>query len=585
MGQKTRSLKDKIVTANLLFFSLVLTILFVLFYSWWFSSEKKNAAADLETIALTKADQIHSVLWNMDRTALQLANDPYFSSELFAALSQTHDQVNIFSKDRVLNSTVIEKLTPFVLNRNVVSRICLFNAYNDFISVGQSLEFRKTVNYYKSPLVSDVRDRFAQGEYRVMVPPRDDPFYYESRMTKQSRIISVFREIIDISNSAFQSAGYVEVQQETAFFESMFADLEGSIYYSVMNDSGQIHLGNFDENSGVLSPRAVVSRVPIPEFGLVLELRSSNDYLTRMSSILAIVLFLTLLLMVFGILSTENFVVRRLTTPLDELQQMVDNINVHSLDFNFKTDSEYDQVQHLNLAFTEMLGNLRQSVDELVEARTDELRSHLFALQAQINPHFIHNTMAVISSIADEHDVHEIEEICTKLSSMIRYSSQYNNTGTALTNELDHGRNYLELMGIRYQDRMSFTINGYEGSDEIQVPKFVLQPLIENCFSHGLKQVQPPWFIGISVDVSDFKWSVSIQDNGAGFNDAILLDVQELWNSISLNQTQDLLKSLEIGGMGLKNVFARLFLMYREKMIFNLENRDGGARITIGGIR
>ena len=583
MSRAKRSLKEKIVFINILFFSGVLTILFVLFFSYWHSSEQNKMRADLETIANTKGEQLFSKIWNMDRTALQLASDPYISTELFPRKELIESFENYFSTDRILNNSLIGKLMPFALNEKIISRICLFNDYNDFISVGESLEYTKTQNYSLSPEVMRVKEQLNSRKFSVLIPPRDDPFYYESRLTGQSRIISVFRKIIDYSNAAYKTVGYVEVQQKTALFEALFQDLQKNTDYAVTDKEGRLLFGSSREQESQTLKRAIEISVEIDEYGLTLILKQNNSYLIRMSAILGTVLLLTLILMIMGILTTEIFVIKRLTRPLDELQQMVDNVNIKTLDFHFKTESEYDQIQHLNLAFSEMMRNLKNSVSGLVEARTDELRSHLFALQAQINPHFIHNTIALISSIADEYEAREIEEICTKLSSMIRYSSQYDSTGVALRDELNHGVNYLELMKIRYMDRVSFTVAGDKNAGTIQVPKFLLQPLIENCFSHGLKMVHPPWKIRLIVKTTQSNWTTSIEDNGGGFKDSILKEVEEMWNDLSHNKPEEILQSLEIGGMGLKNVFARLYLMYGDNMIFQLENTEMGARITIGG--
>jgi two-component system, sensor histidine kinase YesM len=291
-------------------------------------------------------------------------------------------------------------------------------------------------------------------------------------------------------------------------------------------------------------------------------------------------------LLIILIRTTENFVIRKLTTPLDELQSLINSVDIGNLDFAFKMNDEIDQVQHLESAFREMLIKLKDSIDDKIEARTDELRSHLFALQAQMNPHFIHNMMAVISSIAEEYDAVEIEDICSKLSSIIRYTAQFEQTDISLGNEINHSKNYLELMHIRYEDRISYSIHG-EYPDGIKVPKFFLQPLVENCFKHGFINAQAPWNIDIAIIVTTKVWKIKITDNGSGFNEEILSLVDDLLKEVKESRASELLKNLQIGGMGLRNVFARLYLNYKEKLIFNIKNREDaqGAVIEIGGPR
>jgi len=572
MKKNARSLRKRIVTANMVVFSAVLLVLFSLFFAYWLSSEKKNTRENLRVIAETKANQLYDKLWSLDRLAVQLANDPYVT-EVFRQNSLSSINTNTFQTDKVLNSQVIEHVIPFVLNKSVVSRICLFNNRNDFVFVGESVDYDKTRYYFNSTFFNRVQTPIEDGG-RALVSPRDDPFFYKTRRQNVSRIISIIRPLMVYEKQSFSRVAWVEVQQKVSEFEKVLSDLDESITYFISSVSGDALLSNgaaTDDNR-----QGMGTTIPIDEFGIVFKLYQDNSYLSRMTLPLGAVLLLSLLLLVFAILRTEGYIVRQLTNPLDELHKMVNSVNIRDLDFDYKRGKDIDEIEHLNQAFREVLWKLKDSIDEKIEAQTDELRSHLFALQAQMDPHFIHNILAVISSIAEEADLEDIEGICSKLSLMIRYTSQYDLTNVSLSQEVQHVENYLELMRIRYQDKFTYSILGDCESTQVTVLKFFLQPLVENCFKHGFKAVSPPWSIEILISVGSEEWTVEIRDNGAGFPLAFLDEMASLQRDASLQRAEHILKELRIGGMGLRNVFARFFLRYRTTMVFEISNCDDG---------
>lgn len=115
------------------------------------------------------------------------------------------------------------------------------------------------------------------------------------------------------------------------------------------------------------------------------------------------------------------------------------------------------------------------------------------------------------------------------------------------------------------------------------MPRFIVQPLLENCFSHGFKKKTFPWIIDIQVLFLQESWEIRIRDNGSGIELKKLSLIQEQLDAIRHKELSELIKELQIGGLTLKNVFARLYIAYGEKMIFDFEQSEHGAGIVIGG--
>ncbi|QGQ99412.1 HAMP domain-containing protein [Paenibacillus psychroresistens] len=272
---------------------------------------------------------------------------------------------------------------------------------------------------------------------------------------------------------------------------------------------------------------------------------------------------------------------RTLTTPIKRIHKSIKNLSLSTLSPKaaFPIHSGFNELEHLNYAFLEMCLRLKESLDEAVSSRAHEIEAQMFALQAQMNPHFLYNTLANISIMAEESNQTAIVDVCDSLSNMLRYVSSEDAAPVYMEQELKHTLDYLNLMKLRYEDQLIFEINIPDTMLEIQIPKLVIQPLVENCTKYAFKS-NPPWRIRITGSSYADRWELSISDNGEGFEPGVIEGLKEQF------RTADLLKSmpsLKINGMGLMNIYIRLKLLYGDKMIFKLDNRfEGGAVITIG---
>ena len=126
-----------------------------------------------------------------------------------------------------------------------------------------------------------------------------------------------------------------------------------------------------------------------------------------------------------------------------------------------------------------------------------EMRAYLRALQSQMNPHFLYNMLSAIVESGEEENSPRTVAMCMKLTEMMRYIADYNNDRVSFEAELQHARNYLDLMKERYEERFSYEIHADADALPILVPKLIVQPLAENCFKHGFSGCKPPWRIEI----------------------------------------------------------------------------------------
>ena len=294
--------------------------------------------------------------------------------------------------------------------------------------------------------------------------------------------------------------------------------------------------------------------------------------------------FLLLLFLILIMISGQKNVIRRTTEPIVQMCEMLTGLKVDKNLQNIPlvSGNETDELRQLNYAFDELIKNLKISMEKEMISRVNEIQSQMYALQTQMNPHFIHNILTIISAMSGTSEREKIPEICEKLSSMIRYNVSSSESRVDLSSELLHAENYLELMKIRYEEKFQYSMSCVGEMPNFHLPRFIIQPLLENCFAHGFHNIEFPWKIDIQIYCSEECWEVQIRDNGCGMDQGELekleLELLEMRN----RDIKSLMKELKIGGLTIKNVYLRLFLAYGNNMIFDINNKSEGMCITVG---
>jgi two-component system sensor histidine kinase YesM len=244
------------------------------------------------------------------------------------------------------------------------------------------------------------------------------------------------------------------------------------------------------------------------------------------------------------------------------------------------TGSDINELEDLSISFQEMGDRLNESIRDLMKMKEQELKLRISALQTQMNPHFLYNMITIISIMAEEKMNESIIEVCQNLNNLFRYISDQSLTTVDLEKELENTENYLNLMKIRYDEDLNYEIDVPETMLHIQIPKLIIQPLVENCIKYGMK-ANPPWNIRVKGEHDRFNWKISVNDNGNGFSPELLEQMKEQLESIRGNIH---MSELHIDGMGMQNIFRRLLLMYGLDTLVDIGNGpDGGAMVMISG--
>lgn len=403
------------------------------------------------------------------------------------------------------------------------------------------------------------------------------------------------RAIINQNGKVF---GYMAIQlQQEMLRRSVAAGSSGSEVYVIDYDGRTIYKSNPSESAApdFNVPTSSLNGVSINEAGDYVAYYRSDEtgwttytvtpkkvVLGPVNSVATISMLLIASLFLFSA-AYMYFSARSFLLPIRKLRNQMRRINYSNIDTKVETPSSNNELLQLSESFQGLLDRLQVSIEREKLAVHEEAIARNSALQAQIAPHFIHNTLYLISIAAQEGKNEVVSEMCKNLSDSLRYivSSPYEHV--SLTQELEHTKDYLALLRHNYEDDLEWVIDEDPAFDEIRLPRLVIQPFVENCIEHAFGNADAPWRIEIRVKLYNGLWALEVRDNGEGFSPETIAHTLELIRSTE-SSSEDALRETGLGGMGIVNTAHRLQLMYKNRLFFNMYNhsdQSGGAAIQI----
>ncbi|HIW33275.1 MAG TPA: histidine kinase [Candidatus Paenibacillus intestinavium] len=235
----------------------------------------------------------------------------------------------------------------------------------------------------------------------------------------------------------------------------------------------------------------------------------------------------------------------------------------------------------INQVYKVELNNSKQAL-ELQTLENEKQTLEFQALQLQINPHFLYNTLETINCYAIVKDSEEISEIVEAMAFMLRYSLRTKLDEITLVNELNHIRNYLLILKYRIQREFEIEIEVPPALLLEKMVRLTLQPLLENIFQHAFPDgIEPYHSIRIGAEYTEHYFQVTVEDNGAGITVARLEQLREKLNSNWL-QTEEKRATEKGGGIGMINVHRRIQMVFGEQYGLSIDSELGnGVKITM----
>lgn len=299
--------------------------------------------------------------------------------------------------------------------------------------------------------------------------------------------------------------------------------------------------------------------------------------LQRAAILIGVLVFAVLLLYV-------NISAEIIVSPLKKLRGIIEITELDNINKKIELNSHIEEFDALADSYQALLQRLQKSVNRNKKIEQLHVQAQLDTLQSKISPHFMSNVLNVISSRGLEMGDLEISQICGSMVALLRYSADTKIKTATVEEELYYLEKYCYIMKARYMQKFSYHIDIPGNVKRQKLPQLSLQQMAENSIKHGFKKKLNHIDIQVRGWISKDKWYICFQDNGQGFDDKILNEIYlkaDTFKKQLLEEDSNV--ELALGGMGLVNLYLRLYFMYGEDMVFIIENNDTGAAVTIGG--
>jgi two-component system sensor histidine kinase YesM len=294
--------------------------------------------------------------------------------------------------------------------------------------------------------------------------------------------------------------------------------------------------------------------------------------------------YLYVVIVVLVILSTALAVLisRNISSPLKLLIREMKQVEMG----NFKgsvTVNSFEEINSLVSSFNRMVKRMDELIERITLASISEKNAELQALQSQVNPHFLYNTLDMIYWMLDERENDRLGRVILALSHMFRYSSDWEEASkTTLRQELDQMRHYMTIIENRLQGRVSAEVNVAPEWLDVVLPKMTIQPIIENAVKYGLEPLSHKGDLRVSTKVNEQELWIVIEDNGIGMEEGVLNRLREMLreDTASIHNPASYRKNSR--GIGLTNVHRRIALMFGDSYGLSIHSIQGeGTTVTI----
>lgn len=283
--------------------------------------------------------------------------------------------------------------------------------------------------------------------------------------------------------------------------------------------------------------------------------------------------YLIIVVLLLIILSTvlASIVSRNIASPLKLLIREMKKVEMGNFSGSVNVNS-FDEINSLVSSFNRMVHRMDELIETIKISTVSEKNAQLQALQSQVNPHFLYNTLDMIYWMLDEQENEQLSRVVLSLSQMFRYSSNWEEASrTTLRRELEQIRHYLTIIEMRLGGRLRTEIAADEAWMDVMLPKMTIQPIIENAVKYGLEPQGSLGYLRVTTEAHENKLHIKVEDNGAGMDELTLERVRE---TLSHRQS-GISNEGESGprrGIGLRNVHDRLVMMFGEAYGLQIES-------------
>lgn len=498
----------------------------------------------------------------------------------------------IIKNTNLSEDSIGEKLTLlYNNNKEQVSNIALISKEGEPISVVPAARFRKNFKaedeeWFVNALNKTENIHFTLPHVQKMFEKGDNSYNWVISMSRAVEITvgGSTEQAVLLIEMAYQ--GLEEVLDEVTLGNGGYIylmDSNGDIIWHPKFEliaSGRVKENNlvaagYDDGSreevfNGTRQTVVTKTVGYTGWKLVGVIKGTGISLNMLKTRLFIVF--VILLIIFIVILINSYISFRVTNPIRELEKSVKELEEGNLDADIYMGGSYE-VQHLGKSVQDMKFRIKGLMQDIVSEHEEKRKSEFDSLQAQINPHFLYNTLDIIVWQIENEKQSEAVHTVTALARFFRLSLGKGKNIVTVRDEIDHVKNYLMIQHMRFKNKFDYEFDIAEDVLELPSLKLMLQPLVENAIYHGMEFMDGDGMIMVKAWRKEDELYLSVADNGLGMTED-KVEMILTGKSTSGNGRGS--------GIGVKNVNERIKLYFGEAYGLTIDSEpDEGTTVII----
>lgn len=572
--EKTRFFKTNLKVVIAASFTMIAIIgmlaIGVIFYSTYTNSTRQQTVED----NMQLVSQVELNLTNYLRNMMRISDSLYY---------------NVIKDTDFADETIDKELTLlYEANRDHLVSIACFDAGGKLVVATPVNTIKEQAvvteqNWFIEAKMKPENLHFSSSHVQDLFVDSNDHYYW---------VISLSRGV-ELTKAGNAFAGILLVDMNFSGIEHLFAKVNSSdiSYMYLMDQNGEIIYhpqqnliySELSEESnktvveyedGIHSETfhgqdriVVVKTVGYTGWKIVSVIPNDNLYQNRnrINLVWLTVLAVSIIMLIF----VNQYLSTKITMPIRNLEKSVKQLELQYPEKIYVGGSE--EIQHLGKTIRSMVEQMRKLMDDVVREQEEKRKNELDALQSQINPHFLYNTLDSIIWMAEGKKNEEVVLMTASLARLLRQSISNEDEVVSIWQETEYVKSYLTIQKMRYKDKLEFEIHVDPSIRYVNIIKLVLQPLVENAIYHGLKYKESKGMLQVRGYESGENAVIEIIDNGVGMSKETL---DHIFEKHKVNYHSN--------GVGVYNVQQRLQLYYGKDYGITYQSEPGiGTTVTI----
>lgn len=498
-------------------------------------------------------------------------------------LDSTMKSINSISRLTMLRSTVrtfllaesnstprtrnaIQEIHDILNTFNLSCNVVILRMDGQYLNTGPGITYVNTGKIFETEWLDEVMAQ--KGNYVIKAGTRDA---FRSNI---GEMVSFVRVINDINTQ--KPIGILAINLPSRFFEQAYEGLSGETsHFALYDTSGRLIckdnesrfsslkpenlLQNTREETDKLFYKSIFTCDTLGDSHFILASRLEVRILDGLPAKLLAALIIGAFILLAFMWLINTYIAKNVIYPIQRLVDSMAEVQngwLHRVSMNVNDD----EIGLLKNSYNAMLIEINQLIEELLQKEKTLRMAELDALQEQMKPHFLYNTLDMIRYMALENRTDEVYNMLETLGNFYRRFLSKGSTDLSLGEEIEIVKSYLTLQRTRFEDIFTDEYEIEEGLSSIRVPRLILQPLVENSIYHGIRPKGEPGVIRVTVKRQEDFLSLSVYDNGIG---------------MSAHQRELLFSGKDSRSFGFQGTIERIRYYYKTEDVFEIHSVEG----------